>query len=79
MAAYGVGSAMTVATLGLIGAALTLISVVFVLTLKEDNWVNWLIDNPLNLQRTDGAKPVHKNLKDTQQQLTNVKAELSAA
>ena len=79
LAAFGVGSAMTVAFFGFFGAALALGSAAYVMWFKEKEWVNWLIDNPLNKQRANDAKPLHENLQDTLQKLANVKAEVAAA
>jgi hypothetical protein len=75
-AMFGVSAsawAVAAATLGLIGAVLTVAAVIAIWILKEDEWKNWLVDNPLNLERR-GQKPIHKNLKDTLQQLSNAKA-----
>lgn len=58
------------ATLGLIGAALAVVSVVAVLLLKEDDWIVWLRDIPLSLERK-GEKPIHENLLETQKKLAN--------
>jgi len=79
LTAAGIGSTVTVAFLGLIGAALALGSAAYVMWFRESEWVNWLIDNPLNKRRADDAKPLHRNLQDTQQKLANVKAEMAFA
>jgi hypothetical protein len=77
LTAFGIGSAATAATLGLIGAALTLVAVVAIILLKEDEWLTWLRDNPLNKERK-GQKPIHDDLKDTLQKLANAQAAASA-
>ncbi|MBS0425824.1 MAG: hypothetical protein JSR41_00895, partial [Proteobacteria bacterium] len=69
----GFSGMVVAAILGLIGALLTLASVVTVMLLKEDDWVTWLRDNPLNNQRR-GKKPIHDDLKDTLQKLANAQA-----
>lgn len=62
--------------IGLIGAVLTLGAVVAFLLLKEEEWMDWLKDIPLNKKRR-GLKPVHKNLQETLQRYAN--AQTSAA
>ena len=64
---------MVAAILGMIGAVLTLASVVAVMLLKEEDWVTWLRDNPLNKQRK-GQKPIQEDLRDTLQKLANAQA-----
>lgn len=58
------------ATLGLIGAALAIVSVAGVLLLKEDEWIVWLRDIPLSRKRK-GEKPIHENLSETQNKLAS--------
>lgn len=73
MAAVGVGSALVVSIVGIVGATLTMVSVIAIWSLKEEDWVNWLIDIPLN-ERNRGKKPLHKNLQQSMQQFVNAKA-----
>ncbi|QUP55809.1 MULTISPECIES: hypothetical protein [Ralstonia solanacearum species complex] len=78
-AAIGFGNAFwmgAAALLGLVGAVLTIASVVAVLILSEDEWVAWLRDNPLNKERK-ARKPVHDDLKETLQKLSNAQAALT--
>jgi hypothetical protein len=65
--------AMTACILGLVGAAFTVIAVVAIMFLKDEEWVDWLKDIPLNKKRR-GKKPVHENLKETLQKLVNAQA-----
>ena len=71
----GFAAASLGAALGLIGALLVVASVVGIAILKEDEWINWLTDCPLNKSK----KPVHSDLKETLQKLSNVHAELQPA
>nr|WP_157632275.1 hypothetical protein [Variovorax sp. CF313] len=70
----GLAAASLGAVLGLIGAALVVASVVAISLLKEDEWVNWLTDCPLNKKKI----PIHTNLQETLQKLSNVQAELQS-
>ena len=63
------------AVLGLVGAVLVVASVVAIAIFKEDEWINWLTDCPLNKSK----KPIHSGLKETLQKLSNVRAELQPA
>ena len=76
VAVFAIGNASLLAVaavLGLIGAVLTVVAVIAVLILKEDDWITWLRDNPLNLKRK-GKKPIHNNLGDTLQKLANAQS-----
>jgi len=76
IAAYSIGNSAPIATaavFGLIGAVFTVAAVIAILVLKEDDWITWLRDNPLNLKRKE-KKPIHENLKDTLQKLANAQA-----
>jgi hypothetical protein len=78
-ALFGISAAtwaMTACILGLVGAVVTLILVAAVGFLKDEPWVDWLKDNPLNKNRR-GKKPIHENLMETLQKLAN--AQVSAA
>jgi len=46
--------------------------VIAIAILKEDEWINWLTDCPLNRKKT----PIHANLQETSQKFANVQAEL---
>lgn len=75
-ALFGISAAtwaMTACILGLVGAAFTVIAVVALIFLKDEAWVDWLKDNPLNKNRK-GKKPLHENLMDTLQKLVNAQA-----
>jgi hypothetical protein len=78
LAAFGAGSTMTIAFLGFVGAALALGSAAYVMWFKEGEWINWLIDSPLNKQRANDGKPLHESLRETLQKLANVRAEVAA-
>ena len=71
----GITSASLGAVLGLVGAVLVVASVVAIAIFKEDEWINWLTDCPLNKSK----KPIHGDLKETLQKLSNVRAELQPA
>jgi len=74
--AAGAAAWATAATvLGLVGAVIAVGVIVAIMILKEEEWVYWLKDNPLNKERK-GQPPIHDNLMDTLQKLANVKAEL---
>jgi hypothetical protein len=78
-ALFGISAAtwaMTACILGLVGAVVTVAAVAAIIFLKDEEWVDWLKDNPLNIKRR-GKKPVHESLKETLQKLAN--AEASAA
>lgn len=64
---------LAAAILGFVGATMTLAAAVAILLLKEDEWILWLRDNPLNRSRK-GKPPVHQSLQDTLQQLSNAEA-----
>lgn len=68
----GLAAASLGAVLGLIGAALVVASVVAISLLKEDEWVNWLTDCPLNKKKI----PIHANLQESLQKFANAQAEL---
>ncbi|RQO53778.1 hypothetical protein DBV14_13425 [Variovorax sp. KBW07] len=75
-ALFGISAAtwaMTACILGLVGAAFTVIAVVAIMFLKDEEWKDWLKDIPLNKKRR-GKKPVHENLKETLQKLANAQA-----
>ena len=56
------------------------VALVAIFFLKDEEWLNWLRDNPLNKERRREKKaPVHDNLKETLQALANVRAELQGA
>lgn len=63
------------ATLGLLGAVLAIGAAIFILMLSEDQWVTWLHDIPLNKERR-GKEPIHKDLQETLQTLTNAQSAL---
>ncbi|MGE8199317.1 MAG: hypothetical protein ACN6RL_00580, partial [Variovorax sp.] len=71
----GITSASLGAVLGLVGAVLVVASVVAIAIFKEDEWINWLTDCSLNKSK----KPIHGDLKETLQKLSNVRAELQPA
>jgi len=71
----GIAAASLGAVLGLIGAVLVVGTIIAIALLKEDEWVNWLTDCPLNI----GKKPNHENLQETLQKFANVQAELRPA
>jgi hypothetical protein len=70
----GLAAASLGAVLGLIGAALVVASVVAISLLKEDEWINWLTDCPLNKKKI----PIHTSLQETLQKFANVRAELQS-
>jgi len=70
----GLAAASLGAVLGLIGAALVVASVIAISLLKEDEWINWLTDCPLNKKKI----PIHTSLQETLQKFANVRAELQA-
>ncbi|WP_341889775.1 T6SS effector BTH_I2691 family protein [Variovorax sp. YR752] len=75
-ALFGISAATWAAAacvLGLIGAVFALAVVVAIMFLKDEEWVDWLKDIPLNKKRR-GQKPVHKNLQETMQKLVNAQA-----
>ncbi|WPH19288.1 T6SS effector BTH_I2691 family protein [Variovorax paradoxus] len=71
----GVSAASLGAVLGLIGAVLIVATIIAIGALKEDEWINWLSDCPLNKKKT----PIHANLHETLQKLANVQADLKAS
>ena len=71
----GIVAASLGAVLGLIGAVLVVASVVAISFLKEDEWINWLTDCPLNKKKI----PIHANLQETLQKFANVQAELQSS
>ena len=76
VAVYSIGNSALMAlaaVFGLIGAVLTLTAVIAVLILKDDDWITWLRDGPLNVDRKE-KEPIHANLKDTLQKLANAQA-----
>jgi hypothetical protein len=75
-ALFGISSAtwaMTACILGLLGAVVAVIAVVAIIFLKDEPWMDWLKDNPLNKNRK-GKKPLHENLMQTLQKLANAQA-----
>jgi hypothetical protein len=62
-------------TLGLVGAVLAVGAAIFILVLSEDQWITWLRDIPLNKERK-GKKPIHKDLQQTLQELSNAQSAL---
>ncbi|PIF75570.1 hypothetical protein CLU95_2720 [Variovorax sp. 54] len=71
----GVAAASLGAVLGLIGAVLVVAAIIAIALFKEEEWVNWLSDCPLNKSK----KPNHENLQETLQKFANVQAELQPA
>ena len=71
----GIAAATLGVVLGLIGAVLVLGTIIAIALLKEEEWVNWLTDCPLNMSRN----PNHDNLQETLQKFANVRAELQPA
>jgi len=69
---FGLLSVSAAAILGLIGIVLIVVAVIAIAILKEDEWINWLTDCPLNRNKT----PIHANLQETSQKFANVQAEL---
>jgi hypothetical protein len=79
-AILGAGSAAwatAAVVLGLVGAVVVIVATIAILLLSEDKWITWLRDIPLNKNRK-GQKPVHGNLQETLQELSNVQAELQS-
>ena len=72
------GWAIAAAVFGLVGAVLVIGAAIAILLLSEDSWIAWLRDIPLNKDRS-GKKPIHENLQETLQTLSNVQAELQPA
>lgn len=72
---FGVTAAALGAVLGLIGAVLVVGALIAIALFKEEEWVNWLTDCPLNKSK----KPNHDNLQETLQKFANVQAELRPA
>lgn len=72
------GWAIAATVFGLIGAVLVIGAAIAILLLSEDSWITWLRDIPLNKDRK-GQKPIHDNLQETLQTLSNVQAELQPA
>ncbi|MEJ1129899.1 T6SS effector BTH_I2691 family protein [Variovorax sp. CCNWLW225] len=80
-AVLGVGSAAwatAAVVLGLVGAVLVIGATIAILFLSEEKWITWLRDIPLNKERK-GQKPIHNDLQETLQELSNVQAELQPA
>ncbi|KQX34445.1 T6SS effector BTH_I2691 family protein [Variovorax sp. Root434] len=73
--AFGLLSVGAAAILGLIGIVLVVVAVIAIAILKEEEWINWLTDCPLNKKKT----PIHANLRETSQKFANVQAELQSA
>jgi hypothetical protein len=81
---FGLASGTLAATLGLLGAVLTLGAIVAIggiawlgiAGLKGEPWVDWLKDGPLSKTINPPQHPIHKNLGDTMQMLSNAKAAL---
>lgn len=69
--------AAAAATLGLLGAVFTIGATVAILLLSEDKWITWLRDIPLNKERK-GQKPVHEDLAETLQELSNAQGALQS-
>lgn len=65
------------AVLSLVGAVLAVASVVAIWALSDEEWENWLKDNPLR-KGLGREEPVHENLKETLQELANARSELQA-
>ncbi|CAA2099295.1 T6SS effector BTH_I2691 family protein [Variovorax paradoxus] len=75
-ALFGISTAtwaLIAAALGFAGAVITLAAVVAIIWVKEEEWASWLRDNPLNKSQK-GNPPIHRNLQQTLQQLSNAHA-----